>query len=61
VLPPAECLTAGYASFAPDLEGLPSNYGTLNPKQRAQTLLYIKNDDSTQYKLLLAQALRCAR
>jgi hypothetical protein len=54
-------LSIGYASFAPDLEGLPSDYGTLNPKQRAQTLLYIKNDDSRQYKLLLAQALRCAK
>lgn len=59
--PPAECTKVQISvSFAPALEGLPSNYQQLSPADRAKALLNAKNDDSQQYRMLRAQALRCA-
>jgi hypothetical protein len=58
---PAECTRAAFEAFAPELAGLPVGYGAMNEADQAKTLLALKAGDTTQYQLLRAQAIRCAR
>lgn len=58
---PSECTRAGFTLFAADLAPLPGDYLSMTRDQRAKAMLVLKSDDTTQYKLLRSQALRCAR
>lgn len=57
---PAECRKDAFQAFADELTGLPSNWKALAPDERARKLLLNKADDATNYRLLRAQAIRCA-
>lgn len=59
--PPAECTRVAIEAFAPQLSGLPAGYAVMSDADQARTLLSLKASDTTQYQLLRAQALRCAR
>jgi hypothetical protein len=48
-------------AFAPELSGLPAGYAAMSEADQARTLLSLKASDTTQYQLLRAQAIRCAR
>ena len=57
---PAECTKAEFKLYPTGLEDLPTDFLQRTPKQRAQAILNINDDNGANYKELLAQALRCA-
>ncbi|KLD65435.1 hypothetical protein [Dyella japonica] len=58
--PPAECTGAGITLFAPELSTLPDDWAAMDSDSQVRELLILKQDDTQQYQLLRAQALRCA-
>lgn len=58
---PAECRKQAFEAFAPGLEGLPADWQQMSKDARAKKALTIKADDTENYQLLRAQAIRCAK
>lgn len=57
---PAECRKDAFQAFADELTGLPPNWRAMSRDERMRELLLNKNVDATNYRLLRAQAIRCA-
>lgn len=57
---PAECRKDAFQAFSDELTGLPPAWLSLSREDRMKLLLLNKAIDTTNYRLLRAQAIRCA-